>query len=775
MIGVSVAKDFRGVLNSAMSIKNRKKHNFIRTLLGSVIAISIVFSANAVAPNPESHGPKRINEGDRYKKGEVLVKFKPGVRTRVIDSIADAHLSNIAKHFDAITRLDACEYVHIYSKFKSTDQLIEELQKLPEVAAVSPNHYFKVCQTFPNDENFEYLWGLHNTGDYGEAGIDIKAPEAWDVHRGSSRVIVGVIDTGIDYNHPDLAPNMWINPGEAVDGIDNDGNGYIDDIHGINAITSTGDPMDDESHGTHCAGTIGAVGNNSVGVTGVCWDVKLIGAKFIDASGWGEEADALECMNYLLDLKTSHGQNIVAVNASFGGGDYNAVFESAIDAMGAAGIMFCAAAGNEFTNNDIDPFYPASYSCPNIISVTAVDANGWQWFNYGATSVDLVAPGVDILSTINAVYWPEEGDLFFDDMESGAGNWVTGGINNSWAITTDQEILEWPDNPVPSPPHFWSDSPGVYYLNDTDSWLMNASDIDLTGYAGQDLYIGFGSAMYFESIPVDHGYVEVSGNGGSTWEVIGDLATYAFFWYIPWFYEIPDSVKTAHFRFRFHLVTDYSDTYPGWLIDDVGIGTADFYGYSYKMGTSMAAPHVTGAVALLASMFPSESVAQLKDRILDNTTYLSWLKDICATEGMLNLHQAIMANPAPEINVRFGNTNIANAATLDAKSKPVEKIVGKEFAFTIENKGNAALNLTGLPDLVYLSGPQANYFNVTQQPISPVPLVSSTQFKIRTKIDTVPPLPVGWEKDISFDVNIPNDDSDENPYSFTIKVTLVKY
>jgi subtilisin family serine protease len=758
-----------------MSIINHRQASFIRILLGFLIAISIGFSVYAIAPNTKPDKPKRINEGDRYKQGEVLVKFKPGVRRHIIDQIADSNQSNVVRNFDAITRMDASEYAHIYSKYKSTEQLMEELQKLPEVAAVSPNHYFKICQTIPNDENFDYLWGLHNTGQFSEyTDIDINAPEAWDVHRGSSSVIVGVIDTGIDYNHPDLIPNMWINPGEIIDGIDNDGNGYVDDIHGINAITSTGDPFDDESHGTHCAGTIGAVGNNSLGVTGVCWDVKLIGTKFIDVSGWGEEADALECMNYILDLKTTYGQNIVAVNASFGGGEYSAVFESAIDAMGAAGIMFCAAAGNDFVNNDAEPFYPSSYTCPNIIAVTAVDYQSWQWFNYGVTSVDIAAPGVDILSTINAVYWPQEGDIFFDDMESGSGKWITGGINNSWAITTDQEIFEWPDNPVPSPPNFWSDSPGVYYLDDTDSWLMNASNIDLTGYVGQDLFIGFGSAMYFEYVPVDHGYMEVSGDGGNTWESIGDFATYAFFWYIPWFYKIPDTVKTSNFRFRFHIVTDYSDTYPGWLIDDVGIGTAEFYGYSYKMGTSMATPHVTGAVALLASMFPSESVAQLKDRILDNTTHLPSLVDICATEGMLDLYAAIMANPAPEMNVRFGSRNIDDGAILDAKSKPVEKIVGREFTFTIENKGNTALNLTGSPDLVYLSGPAANYFQVTQQPISPVPLVSSTTFKIKTKIDTVPPLPVGWEKDVSFDVNIANDDSDEDPYNFTIKIKLVK-
>jgi hypothetical protein len=182
---------------------------------------------------------------------------------------------------------------------------------------------------------------------------------------------------------------------------------------------------------------------------------------------------------------------------------------------------------------------------------------------------------------------------------------------------------------------------------------MNAFDIDLSGYVGQTLYLGIGSAMALEpDAPVDHGYVEVSGDGGSTWLSLMDFAQYAYFWYIPWNSLIPDSVKTTNFRFRFHLVTDFSIEYDGWLIDDVGIGTADFYGYGYKSGTSMAAPHVTGAVALLAAQYPAESVDERKNRILNNVTLLPSLVDTCVTEGMLNLNKAfclpgLPRNPSP--------------------------------------------------------------------------------------------------------------------------------
>ncbi|MGD9346956.1 MAG: S8 family serine peptidase [Candidatus Aminicenantes bacterium] len=759
-----------------MSKTKHKRGYYWRVSITTLFATLIGLFLYAAIPESKPDRAERMNPGVDYKEGEVLVRFKAGVKRHVIYSIAESHFATVVRTFDALTRSNSSEYAHLYSKHRSTRQLMQDMQKLPEVEAVSPNYYLRIEDTIPDDEAFDLLWGLHNTGQNGgEVDIDIDAPEAWDINRGSSDVIVAVIDTGIDYNHPDLIPNLWINPDEVVDGIDNDGNGYIDDIHGMNAITSSGDPMDDHGHGTHCAGTIGAAGNNGVGVTGVCWNVKMIGAKFIDASGWGEDADALECLNYILDLKTTYGQNIVAVNASFGGGDYDPVFESAIDALGAAGIIFCAAAGNDWEDTDILPHYPSSYTCSNIISVTAVDYYGWQYFNYGKTSVDIAAPGVDILSTISAVYWPESGDIFFDDMESGAGNWITGGTLNTWAISTDEEIFDFPGYPdPPSPPNFWSDSPGVFYSDNTDSWLMNVTNIDLTAYVGQNLYLGFGSAMYFEEL-CDHGYVEVSGDGGVTWESLYDFSGHAFFWYMPWYFLIPDSVKTGQFRFRFHLVSDFSITYPGWLIDDVGIGTASFYGYSYKMGTSMATPHVTGAVALLASVFPSETVAERIARILENTVHLPSLVDICATEGMLNLYQAVMANPKPEINVRLGNRNFSDGSIADFGSKPVNAVIGREFTFTIENKGTDTLDLTGTPDRVYLSGPDARYFQVIQQPAPSIPMVSQTTFKVRTVRDSVPPLPVGWERDFSVDVNIPNTDSDENPYNFTVKVKLVKY
>ena len=213
----------------------------------------------------------------------------------------------------------------------------------------------------------------------------------------SANVLVGVIDTGVDYNHPDLAANIWTNPGEiAGNGIDDDGNGYIDDVHGYDFVNNDGDPMDDNGHGTHFSGTIGGVGNNGIGVAGVNWNVKIMALKFLDSGGSGSTANAVAGVQYATMMGVDVTSN------SWGGGGFSQALYDAIDAAGAANIAFVAAAGNNGANNDTSPAYPAAYDLPNIISVAATDDNDElaSFSNYGAASVDLGAPGVDILSTL---------------------------------------------------------------------------------------------------------------------------------------------------------------------------------------------------------------------------------------------------------------------------------------------------------------------------------------------------------------------------------------
>ncbi len=250
----------------------------------------------------------------------------------------------------------------------------------------------------PSDPQYPNMYALGSTS----AGR-IHAPEAWEISTGSANVVVGIIDTGIDYNHIDLQANVWNNPGEiGANEVDDDANGKIDDLHGIDTWNGDSDPNDDQSHGTHVAGTIGAVGNNSLGVVGINWNVKLLACKAFNSSGTGSITSILGCINYLVSLKNSHGVNIQAINNSYGGFPFSNAMLNAIAAVRDAGIVFVAGAGNNSSNNESTPFYPASYQLANVISVAANESQGAKasFSNYGATSVDIAAPGVSILSTI---------------------------------------------------------------------------------------------------------------------------------------------------------------------------------------------------------------------------------------------------------------------------------------------------------------------------------------------------------------------------------------
>lgn len=274
---------------------------------------------------------------------------------------------------------------------------IDTLKSLSGVVHIAEPDFIVHTSLLPNDSSFSQLYGLHNTGQTGgTADADIDAPEAWEITTGSRAVRVGVIDTGIDYTHPDLAANMWTNLAEiAGNGIDDDGNGYIDDVRGWDFVNNDADPMDDHYHGTHCAGTIGGVGNNGSGVAGVNWQVSLVGLKFLSASGSGTTSDAVEAVSY------ANGLGLDFTSNSWGGGGYSQALYDAIAAANTAGHLFIAAAGNSARNTDASPNYPSGYDLPNIISVAATDhADQLASFsNYGVASVDLAAPGVNTVST----------------------------------------------------------------------------------------------------------------------------------------------------------------------------------------------------------------------------------------------------------------------------------------------------------------------------------------------------------------------------------------
>jgi len=321
----------------------------------------------------------------KSKEQELTVHATSTLNTQEIDKIAEQK-----KELSKIYKLTFDENLDI-------SELVSELEEDPSVEYAEPN-YIYTTQVTPNDPYFSDQWGLHNTGQTGgTADADIDAPEAWDISTRSEDVIVAVIDTGIDYNHPDLADNIWTNPDEIPgNNIDDDNNGYVDDINGWNFAYNNNDPMDDVGHGTHVAGIIGAVGNNNIGITGIAWKTSMMALKFLNSDGSGYADDAARAILYA----SNNGAKIT--NNSWGGGPFSNTLRDAIQFSQELNVFFVAAAGNSTSNIDRIPSYPASYNIDNIISVAATDKNdSFAYFsNSGLTTVDLTAPGVDILSTL---------------------------------------------------------------------------------------------------------------------------------------------------------------------------------------------------------------------------------------------------------------------------------------------------------------------------------------------------------------------------------------
>ncbi len=336
-----------------------------------------------------------IVPGYEYIPGEIIVKFNDGVATKDKTDIRSLYDGEKVKDFKYIS---AEQWT---LKSQDIESAIQRLEADPRVEYAQPNYVLYALE-IPNDTRFNDLWGMNNTGQTGGTpDADIDAVEAWDVYTGSSDVLVAVIDSGVDYTHPDLVNNIWTNPGEiAGNGIDDDGNGYIDDIHGYDFANGDADPMDDNDHGTHCSGTIGGVANNAEGVAGVAWDVSIMGLKFLTSAGSGSTANAISCIEYGTDM------GVDVMSNSWGGGPYDASMEAAIEAANAADIFFVAAAGNDGSDNDVTPHYPSNYENANVVSVMAtdhfdqrVDEAGWWTSCIGATTVDIAAPGLHIWST----------------------------------------------------------------------------------------------------------------------------------------------------------------------------------------------------------------------------------------------------------------------------------------------------------------------------------------------------------------------------------------
>lgn len=348
-----------------------------------------------------SHAKMITLNGRKASAAGVIVKFKQGESS--VANISATLVQNNLKEARSFTSVPGLKLLKMKSVgVQSLDsggmvKLIAALKKTGQFEYVEPDWVVTV-QQLPTDASFVdgTLWGLRNTGQAGGvAGVDVNAESAWGITTGDPTVVVGVIDTGIRYTHQDLVGNMWTNPGETPgDGIDNDLNGYVDDVYGINAITGSGDPLDDNDHGSHCAGTIAATAFDSGRHVGVAYDVRLMGLKFLNASGSGQSSDAITCVEYAIE------QGVDILSNSWGGGGFSQAMNDVIEAANSAGILFVAAAGNDAKDNDSSNSYPSGYEVPNVISVAAIDRSGnlASFSNYGANTVDIAAPGVAILS-----------------------------------------------------------------------------------------------------------------------------------------------------------------------------------------------------------------------------------------------------------------------------------------------------------------------------------------------------------------------------------------
>ena len=618
---------------------------------GSLLLWNDTSTADALR---ENRGFNRVTgssvERAQYVPGEVIVKFLDSASKATVAAAGGQMIKSFAGGEERVQRLRL-------NKGESVEEALERYRHSPAIEYAEPN-YIHHLTAIPKDTKFSTLWGLHNTGQTGgTADVDIDAPEAWDITTGSSNVIIAVIDSGIAYDHPDLAANMWTNPGEIPnDGIDNDGNGLVDDYHGYDFRSGDSDPMDpidltadttggNRGHGTHVAGTIGAVGNNSSGVTGVMQKVKLMALK---ASGVDSELTSVDIADA---IKYAVRNGALVINASFARqGDCSRLEYDALSEANSKGVMVLAAAGNDGLSNDDKPVFPAGYSVetngcgpvlpalPNVIAVAAIDQTGVLagFSNFGASSVQIAAPGVSINSTKPT---SNTTDLLLHNFDSNPGGlgYTFTPINNSWGFTNTFSS---------SPSTSMTDSPAGKYLDNTfseatgpvfstvgqrgcrlESWMRLATQEATPGNDGDSIQTDVTSEG-------DDNFFLQSGWTGSTNGVFQRF-TMA---------ELPDRKPTVQYRFAF--VSNSSVVDDGVYLDDVraycvsGAPSAA-NDYQFLSGTSMATPHVTGVVGLLLSVNPNLTVSQIRNAILNTGEAFPLLKDKVSSGRRLNAFNAL--------------------------------------------------------------------------------------------------------------------------------------
>jgi subtilisin family serine protease len=611
--------------------RNGKRSSRTHKLSGanarSISAVSRVALLLLLSLSP-AFAASRLSSAEQYVEGEAIVTFRQSVDLGVAQRVLKNHSLQFNKHFGPLSQERNRQSGLVRASGRTTSQLIAELAADPEIEIAEPNFLRWISSSAPDDPLFPKLWALQNTGQSvngatGAAGADIKFVSAWGMAQMSTpSVVVAVIDTGVDYTHPDLGPSMWINPGEiAANSVDDDGNGYADDVFGYDMAGNDSDPYDSGYHGTHVSGTIAAAGNNLLGVIGVGYPARIMALK---ASTDGESftsAAIIEAIQYATLMKT-RGVNVVAINASFGGGGSNSTERAAIKAAGNAGIVFCAAAGNSGLDHDVTADYPSSYRLSNMIVVAAsTQSDGLASFSdYGATTVDLAAPGVNILSTAPSV----------------VSSYVTSG---STTYTAESLLFSGYTSGVTGTLHdcglgYPADFPAAVSNNIA---LISRGTLYFSEKVANAIAAGARAAIIYNN---------VSGSFSGT-------LRYASNW-------VPAVALSQSDGEALKALLPVVGTVVN-AVDPV-------QSYQFLNGTSMATPHVTAATAFAAMCFPAETVSQRIQRILGNVDTLTALQGKVRTGGRLNLLRIVDtdANNLPDWWERtyFGRL-LATAATAD--------------------------------------------------------------------------------------------------------------
>jgi subtilisin family serine protease len=413
-------------------------------------------SERVIKTTPKPIATKR---SDSEKEPEVLVKFRPGVTVADIKKITEKNNDRLEDEIEtvkglvSIDDLDNADARKVADQYAAMTDLVVYAEpnfeiKLDDPANVSAptndDYNVPLDTTLPNDPMFNEQWALHNTGQNGgKENAHVDALKAWDKTKGSDKIVVAVLDTGVDFTHADLMTNIWFRP-DNIPQYTDDELGTFNDEHGFNATDNIADPMDDNGHGTHCAGIIGAEGNNDEGIAGINWNVRIMPLKFLGRGGFGSTKDAIEAINYAIDRKQK-GVNVRIISASWGSTQYSKALEDAIRAAGEAGILFVAAAGNDGSSNDKRPHYPSNYDLPNVVSVAALDRSDQlaSFSNFGVKTVHIAAPGKEILSTwLNDQYREASGTSMATPYVSGAAGLVLAAEPNLTVAKLRERLLK---------------------------------------------------------------------------------------------------------------------------------------------------------------------------------------------------------------------------------------------------------------------------------------------------------------------------------------------